>query len=126
MTIPSLRASKPCLLVLLLLSLCSVVSVYAQKEKKGFKKGGVVKLNDSITVYSQSDIFDFPNVNKLSFYQNNSKLQKIQSLDNAGQEAQMYQELKAYVRNFGIENFNKNVAMIWRLAKTSSARIRHQ
>lgn len=119
MTIPSLRASKPCLLVLLVLSLCFSVSVYAQKEKKGFKKGGVVKLNDSLTVYSQSDIFDFPNVNKIKSYRNETKLEKIQNLDNAGQEAQMYQELKAYVRNFGIENFSKNVAMIWRLAKLS-------
>ncbi len=119
MTIPSLRASKPCLLVLLVLSLCLSVSVYAQKEKKGFKKGGVVKLNDSLTVYSQSDIFDFPNVNKIKYYQNDTKLEKIRNLDNAGQDAQMYQELKAYVRNFGIENFSKNVAMIWRLAKLS-------
>lgn len=119
MTIPSLRASKPCLLVLLVLSLCFSVSVYAQKEKKGFKKGGVVKLNDSLTVYSQSDIFDFPNVNKIKSYRNETKLEKIQNFDNAGQEAQMYQELKVYVRNFGIENFSKNVAMIWRLAKLS-------
>jgi len=119
MIIPSLRASKPCLLVLLVLSLCFSLSVYAQKEKKGFKKGGVVKLNDSLTVYSQSDIFDFPNVNKIKSYRNETKLEKIQNLDNAGQEAQMYQELKAYVRNFGIENFSKNVAMIWRLAKLS-------
>jgi outer membrane protein OmpA-like peptidoglycan-associated protein len=79
----------------------------------------VVKLNDSLTVYSQSDIFDFPNVNKIKSYRNETKLEKIQNLDNAGQEAQMYQELKAYVRNFGIENFSKNVAMIWRLAKLS-------
>jgi len=119
MAIPPIRASRPCLLVLLLLPLCFSVTVYAQKEKRGFKKGGVVKLNDSITVYSQSDIFDFPNVNKLSFYRNDTKLEKIRNLDNAGLEAQMYQELKAYVRNFGIENFSKNVAMVWRLAKLS-------
>jgi hypothetical protein len=40
-------------------------------------------------------------------------------LDVPGQEKQMYAELKEYVKNFGIENFSKNVAMIWRLAKLS-------
>ncbi|MBK8292862.1 MAG: hypothetical protein IPK96_19905 [Flammeovirgaceae bacterium] len=95
------------------------LSVNAQKEKKGFKKGGVVKLNDSLTIYSQSDIFDFPNVNKLAYYQNDAKLKKIRELDVPGQEKQMYAELKEYVKNFGIENFSKNVAMIWRLAKLS-------
>ncbi|MBK7652593.1 MAG: OmpA family protein [Flammeovirgaceae bacterium] len=95
------------------------LSVNAQKEKKGFKKGGVVNLNDSLTIYSQSDIFDFPNVNKLAFYQNDSQLKKIRSLDQSGQNEQMYKELKVYVKNFGIENFSKNVAMIWRLAKLS-------
>lgn len=94
-------------------------TIFAQKEKKGFKKGGVVALNDSVSIYSQSDIFNFPNVNKTRLYQNDSKLQKIRSLDTPGQEKLMYQELKEYVRNFGIENFSKNVAMIWRLAKLS-------
>ncbi len=105
--------------MLLVLVMCCSVSVYAQKEKKGFKKGGVVKLNDTLTTYSQSDIFDFPNVNKIKSYRNETKLEKIKNLDNAGQEAQMYNELKSYVRNFGIENFSKNVAIIWRLAKLS-------
>ncbi|MCW5911474.1 MAG: OmpA family protein [Cyclobacteriaceae bacterium] len=111
--------TKPCLLVLLVWLTAWGAPVYAQKEKKGFKKGGIVQLNDSITAYSQSDIFLFPNVNKLAFYQDNTKLQKISSLDNAGQESQMYAELKAYVKNFGIENFSKNAAMIWRLARLS-------
>jgi len=119
MALSLIKASKPCLLVLLVVLTCSSVSVYAQKEKKGFKKGGVIQLNDSLTVYSQSDIFDFPNVNKTPYYQNDSKLQKIRSLDKPGLENQMYRELKDYVKNFGITNFSKNVAMIWRLAKLS-------
>ena len=45
----------------------------AQKPKKKFKKGGVVELNDSLTSYSQSDIFQFPNVNKLKFYHDEKK-----------------------------------------------------
>lgn len=113
------RNTKPCLLALLVWLIAYGIPVYAQKEKKGFKKGGVVQLNDTLTSYSQSDIFRFPNVNKIAFYQDNSKLQKIRALDTPGQESQMYAELKAYIKNFGIENFSKNVAMIWRLARLS-------
>ncbi|MCE7863514.1 MAG: OmpA family protein [Bacteroidetes bacterium CHB5] len=111
--------SKSCLLALLLTLLALAQPVYAQKEKKGFKKGGVVKLDDTLAAYSQSDIFRFPNVNKLPYYYDNARLQKIRALDKSGQEAQMYAELKAYVKNFGIENFSKNAAMLWRLAKLS-------
>jgi|JI10StandDraft_1071094.scaffolds.fasta_scaffold02703_9 outer membrane protein OmpA-like peptidoglycan-associated protein len=111
--------TKPCLLALLVWLIACGTPVYAQKDKKGFKKGGVVQLNDTLSSYSQSDIFRFPNVNKIAFYQDNAKLQKIRALDKPGAEGQMYAELKAYVKNFGIENFSKNVAMIWRLAQLS-------
>ncbi len=114
-----MRFTRPCLLVLLVVLLSFHTHVFAQKEKKGFKKGGVVALNDSVSIYSQSDIFNFQNVNKIRYYQNDSKLQKIRSLDTPGQEKQMYVALKEYVGNFGIDNFSKNVAMIWRLAKLS-------
>lgn len=70
-------------------------------------------------MYSQSDIFEFPNINKFPYYQNENQLKKIRSLDESGQNERVYQELKVYVNNFGIENFSKNVAMLWRLAKLS-------
>ncbi|MBN8577425.1 MAG: OmpA family protein [Cytophagales bacterium] len=113
------RSTTYCLLALLTGLLGCWAPLYAQKDKKGFKKGGVVQLNDTVTSYSQSDIFIFSNVNKSAFYQDNTKLQKIRALDNAGQEREMYLELKAYIKNFGIENFSKNVAMLWRLARLS-------
>jgi len=116
-----IKSARPCLLVLLVISLSFTTTLYAQKEKKGFKKGGVVALNDSVTTYSQSDIFNFPNINKLAYYQNDAKLKKIRELDDPGEEKQLYGELKEYVKNFGIENFSKNVAMIWRLAKLSES-----
>lgn len=90
----------------------------AQKPKK-FKKANVVQLNDSITSYSQSDIFSFPNVNRVPFYRDDAKLKKIKELDNAGQDEKVYAELKDYVTHFGIDNFSKNVPLIWKLAKLS-------
>lgn len=113
------QIAKPCLLVLLALLLGSPSLTFGQREKKGFKKGGVVTLNDTVATYSQSDIFQFPNINKVAYYRDETKLTKIRALDNAGQDSQKYFQLRAYVKNFGIENFSKNVAMLWRLAQLS-------
>lgn len=113
---PRVKTSHFILLAFLLT--CLEADIFAQKEKK-IKKGGIIQLNDSLTTYSQSDIFTFPNVNRGAFYSNPGKLKKIEALDNSGQDEAMYPELKAYVSNFAIENFSKNAPMIWKLAKLS-------
>lgn len=94
-------------------------SVVAQKQKARFKKASTVQLNDSIRSYSQSGIFDFPNVNKVSYYHDGNKLKALQKLDDAGQDEPLYVALKSYVRNFGVDNFARQVPMIWKLAKLS-------
>lgn len=81
----------------------------------------MVTLNDSLTTFSQSDIFNFPNVNKLRFYYNEKALEQIQRHDNAGVAEDLYTELKNYVKNFGVENFSKNVPMLWNLARLSES-----
>jgi outer membrane protein OmpA-like peptidoglycan-associated protein len=90
--------------------------VLAQKERQKFKKGGVLQLNDSVANYGQSGIFDFPNLNKIPFYYDASKIKAIQKADNAANEQTVYRLLKDYIMRFGIENFSKNAPMIWRLA----------
>jgi len=112
-------SAKLSILLLLATLLVNYSQLYAQKEKKGFKKGGTITLNDSLTTYGQSDIFIFPNVNKISFYYDAARLKKIQNLDSEGNEEAMYTALKDYVKNFGIENFNQNIAMLWRMATLS-------
>lgn len=92
-----------------------------QKRQKKLKNAGVFALSDSITTFSQSDIFDFPNVNKIRFYQNEKELAQIERFDNAGVADKLYAELKKYVRNFGVENFSKNVPMLWNLARLSES-----
>ncbi len=91
----------------------------AQKQKKKFKQGDTVHLNDSITTFSQSDIFAFPNVNRLSFYYDAISMQKLPLLKKAGASLEYYDALKNYVRNFGVQNFHENTAMLWELAKLS-------
>lgn len=110
---------KPLLTALSVILLFFHFDGNAQKEPKKLKNAGVVTLNDSLTTYSQSGIFDFPNVNTERFYVNNKLLQEIQRYDNAGVDEKLYESLKSYVRNFGVENFSKNVPMLWKLARLS-------
>ena len=114
----TLRVKTYHLILLAILLTCIKGEVLAQKQKK-LKKAGIVQLNDSLTSFSQSDIFTFPNVNRGLYYSSPTKLKKIQQLDNSGQEEAMYGELKAYVSNFAVENFSKNAPMIWNLARLS-------
>ncbi len=89
----------------------------AQKAKQKFKKGGVVQLNDSLTAYSQSDIFDFPNLNKIKFYVDAKKLKELDDYPNTDEG--LYKLTKAYVKNFGVQNFYRTTSMLWELAKLS-------
>ncbi len=95
------------------------VPLLAQKPKQKFKKGGVVQLHDSLTSYSQSDIFEFPNINKLPYYKDATKLGRIKALAATGDYEQEYTEIKAYVRNFGIENFSHDIQLLWNFARLS-------
>lgn len=76
-------------------------------------------MKDSLVFYGQSDIFDFPSINKVRFYSDQALLKHLQQLDKSGNEAEMYKTLKAYVKNFGIENFAKSTPLIWKLAQLS-------
>ena len=94
-------------------------ALLAQKKKNKFKSGGLVQLNDSLTTYSQSDIFNFPNVNKIKFYDQESALMRINRLEQSLAGEELYTSLKSYVANFGIENFSANTPLIWKLARLS-------
>ena len=108
------------LFLLTLFFTVSLTDSIAQKEKKKLKKADVVRLNDSLTYFSQSDIFDFSNVNKVPNYYDAAKFKKIHQLDNGQHEEELYKVLREYVAHFGIENFSKNMPMMWRLAQLSS------
>jgi outer membrane protein OmpA-like peptidoglycan-associated protein len=111
---------KTFILFLLVVFFVSITTLSeAQKKQKRFKKGDSIELKDSLVTYSQSDIFRFPNVNKIRFYRDAAGLKKIHQFDVGNQEDQLYRALKEYVAHFGIENFSENTPMLWRLAKLS-------
>ena len=93
--------------------------VEAQKTGKKYKRAGAIQLEDSLTTYSQSDIFLFPNVNKTRYFNDRAKLDRIKKLIPAGDDQQAYTELRAYVKNFGPDNFSVDTQLLWDLAKLS-------
>lgn len=88
----------------------------AQKPDRRYKKGGTIQLNDSLTAFSQSDIFLFKNINTINHYNNSDQLKKIRQ---ATDEQARYTLLRNYISEFGIENFYKNTDLIWQLARLS-------
>lgn len=106
-------------IVITVFSLVFSSPVHAQKKKNKFKSGGVVELNDSLTTYGQSDIFNFPNINKLRFYKKGDVVAHMARLEQSLAAEELYKVLKDYVSNFGIENFSATTPMIWKLAKLS-------
>lgn len=76
-------------------------------------------MDDSLTTYSQSDIFIFPNINKVRLFNNDNMLIRMQRLELSRADDELYKELKGYVGNFGVENFSAHTPLIWKLAKLS-------
>ncbi len=106
-------------IVLVVFCLANSLLTFGQKAKNRYKKGGLVELNDTLTSYSQSDIFDFPNINVRALYQDAAALRKIRSLEASGDEQRLYEALRSYVRNFGILNFSQDTGLLWQLARLS-------
>src|SRR5690606_16876493 len=69
--------------------------------------------------YSQSDIFNFPNINNVSFFSDRKSLEKIAAIPKDNGNQTHYNLLKAYVQQFGVETFSRNTNMLWQLAKLS-------
>lgn len=99
--------------------LISSSPLIAQKAKKKFQKADVIELDDTLTNYSQSDIFNFPNLSSKTPYRDDEKLKKIKQLEASGAQEQLYTALRSYVKNFAVQNFGLQTDMLWRLAKLS-------
>jgi outer membrane protein OmpA-like peptidoglycan-associated protein len=107
------------LIIIVAFSLLSSSFLHAQKQKKKFQKVSLAELNDSLTSYSQSDIFFFPNLNEVPYYHDANALKKIKQLEASAADKQLYDALRDYVKHFGVRNFYENTSMIWQLARLS-------
>jgi outer membrane protein OmpA-like peptidoglycan-associated protein len=93
--------------------------VHAQKAKTKYKKSGSISLNDSLTAYTQSAIFDFPNLNKTNYYHNEQQRSNLKHYKDSGQDEKRYAALKEYFKNFAVQNFARDFDMLMSLAQLS-------
>ena len=77
---------------------------------------GTLSLSDTLSTYAQSDLFTFPNVNKVAYYQNSRELKEIRTLESARDWESLLPVLREYVAKFGIANFYRDTELLWRLA----------
>ncbi|MEM7548827.1 MAG: OmpA family protein [Bacteroidota bacterium] len=66
---------------------------------------------------SKVRLFEFPNVNKVPNFYDESELSTIIKLDRNKEWEKLYPKLLNYVKRFGIQNFYKDTYLLWRLAK---------
>ncbi len=74
---------------------------------------------------------DFPNVNRVAFFEDKKALRAIQKAERRHRYAEARTLLSAYVAQFGIENFYRNTDLLWHLGQllqrdSSSARAQEQ
>ncbi|HHP7241504.1 MAG TPA: OmpA family protein [Cyclobacteriaceae bacterium] len=72
---------------------------------------------DTSSLIKPLEIVAFKNINKVTYYQNNSDLRKIERLNRQKKWQELYDVLIDYISNFGIQNFYKDTHLIWKLAK---------
>lgn len=111
-------------------SICFIFSnslLLAQKKSKKTNRrtADASVLMDTIKSYSQSELFHFPNINNILYYQNKKARAKIRQLEKTKDWDKLYFILREYVSKFGIVNFYKDTRLIWRLAKITEARGNH-
>lgn len=103
-------------IVLLAFFITDSLTSLAQRGRNKYRNARV-ELSDTLTSYSQSDIFEFPNLTAVPLYKNDSELNKIKALESSGKEKELYEAMRRYVKNFGIVNFSSNTDMLWKLAR---------
>jgi outer membrane protein OmpA-like peptidoglycan-associated protein len=97
----------------------SFVAAQGQKVRKRAQDAEVMIIEDSIVRYSQSDIFDFPNISIQDFYYNKKKLNKLMYYVDNRMDYDAYYAMRDYVKSYGIDNFRKAPGLIWDLARAS-------
>ncbi len=94
--------------IILLCNCCFGSLVFAQDDKV---------TTDTSSLIKPLEIVTFKNIDKVTYYQNNSDLRKIEQLDRQKKWQELYDVLISYISNFGIQNFYKDTHLIWKLAK---------
>ncbi|MGK7397155.1 MAG: OmpA family protein [Candidatus Cyclobacteriaceae bacterium M3_2C_046] len=103
------------LIVLYIFIFFSISPTFSQKKKS--TKMVSLEQSDSSQTAASFNVFKFKNLNKIPYYYEAKKFEQLKKLDQKQSYEKLYQELRDYVSNFGVQNFYRDTYLLWRLAK---------
>jgi outer membrane protein OmpA-like peptidoglycan-associated protein len=86
-----------------------------RRGKRGFLLRKFVPIDSANAV--KMPRLHFRNINRYPYYYNPKELQRLQALREAEDWNALYHAMLAYVEKFGIENFKRDMDMVWHLAR---------
>ncbi|MFN8436982.1 MAG: OmpA family protein [Cytophagales bacterium] len=111
------------ILIYIYIIFCTLsASVCFSQKKHGYKVADQISMheaeseNESIKPEIK---YQFVNVNKLLFYENESEKKHIQKLEEEKDYPNLLKALRRYVLHFGIKNFYTEPELIWKVAELS-------
>lgn len=101
------------------LSACFIAQCNAQQKGKKKLLGKSISHDKSVsqTTVGGEFQFSFHNINIISYYSNPSQLAQIEHLIGIQNYILALPMLESYVGNFGIENFQRDTRLIWKLGQ---------
>ncbi len=111
-----MKLSNICMFTVLCLVFTLPGTLMGQKKKTKMRSAGTLALNDTVRNYAGSELFRFPNVNRVAYYEDSRDLRTIKQLERDRNWEELYPILRDYVANFGIMNFYRDTYWLWRLA----------
>jgi outer membrane protein OmpA-like peptidoglycan-associated protein len=101
---------------------CILLLITAVRAFAQIPEQEIIKLQNAVEQdysYGDSELFDFPNVNKLAYYVDSKQIRKIRHYNERKDWQNLLPSLQEYVGNFGIANFYRSTYWLWRLAKVT-------
>ncbi|MFN6945781.1 MAG: OmpA family protein [Cytophagaceae bacterium] len=85
-------------------------------QKKENYKSHTLKAGSNV-ISSGEYLFPFKNINKIPYYYNQSKYNQILKLEAGKDNSKLLAAIEDYVSNFGIQNFSRDVNLLWKLGQ---------
>ncbi|WMJ72813.1 OmpA family protein [Cytophagaceae bacterium ABcell3] len=100
---------------ILLLLIITSTNVLGQKRNKYHSSS--LSSKGTLNQISAEHQFTFHNINKTPYYHNQSKYKEIKKLEEKENLEKLLPALEEYVRNFGIQNFSRDISLLWKLGQ---------